>query len=61
MKGYDSQSRIIWQNALKEMKPQIHIIWLISTTKLIRVGAQIMSLFTSMNIKAVESEDQIVI
>jgi len=59
MKGYDSQSRIAWQNALKEMKSQIDTIWLIASLKLIKVGAQIMSVFTSLNIKVVDSEDQI--
>ena len=61
MKGYDSPSRIAWQNAMKELKPQIDTIWLIATLKLIKVGAQIMSVFTSINVKVVESEEQIVL
>ena len=61
MKGYDTASRTAWQNTLNELKPQIENIWLITTSKLIKLGAQIMSVFTSLNIKVVESEEQIVV
>jgi len=60
MTGYDTESRLLWQKTLKELKPQIDSIWLITTSRLIRMGAQIMTLFTSINTEIVETEDQIV-
>ena len=61
MKGYDSEARVIWANALKEMKSQIEKVWLISDSALIRMGASVMGLLTSLNIKAISSESAIVI
>jgi endo-beta-N-acetylglucosaminidase D len=59
MENYDTNSRIEWQNALKEMKNQIDSIWLITNSVLIKVGARVMSLFTSLEIKIVSSENEI--
>ena len=61
MHGYDSAARIKWTDALKEMKPRIDKIWLVSGSSLIRMGASVIGLLTSINIKAVESEDKIII
>jgi len=59
MSGYSTKSRILWQNALKEMKEQIDIIWLISQSSLIKMGASVMGLFTSLKIKTVSKESEI--
>lgn len=59
MSGYDPGARIAWQNALKELKNQIANIWLISKSNLIRSGAMIVSMFTKLNIKVVQSESEI--
>ena len=61
MKGYESAARAKWTDALKEMKPQIGTIWLISDSALIRMGASVMSMLSSINIKAISSESEIVI
>ena len=61
MSGYDSEARIQWQETLKELKPRIKTIWLITDSSLIRMGASVMSLFSSLTIKAVRSEDDIII
>ncbi|MBN1783106.1 hypothetical protein JW948_18365 [bacterium] len=59
MTGYDTDSRVEWQNTIKDLKKQIDSIWLITDSKLIRVGAQIMTVFTHMDIRVVQDESQI--
>ena len=59
MDGYDTESRNLWQNALNEMRDQIDSIWLITNSNYIKIGARIISVFTSLTIKVVDSEDQI--
>ena len=61
MTGYESGARNHWQNALKEMKEQIDSIWLITNSGFIRMGASVMSVFSSYPIKVVSSENEIVI
>ena len=60
MTGYDTGARTQWQQTLKELGDQIESIWLISSSRMIRMGASVMALFSSLNIKPVESEDAIV-
>ena len=59
MAGYDPGARIIWQNTLKELKDQISSIWLISTSSMIKSGAMIVSMITKLNIKVIQSENEI--
>jgi len=59
MAGYDNGSRTQWQIALKEMKDQIDTVWLITKSNVIRMGASVMSLFSSLEIKTVTSESEI--
>ena len=59
MKGYSHEARSHWQRATKELKSQIEKIWLISDSILIRTGAEIISVFARIKIKAVKSEDKI--
>lgn len=59
MSRYDTESRVQWQNALKEMKHQIHGIWLVTQSSLIRMGASVMSMLTRLKVNVVVSEDQI--
>jgi len=59
MKGYDSAARTIWQETLKELRDQIGTIFLISDSAMIRMGASVMSLFSSLEIKPVRSEAEI--
>lgn len=59
MNDYDQQARTLWQNACKEMKDQITIIWVITNSILIRMGASVISVFTSLKIKVVGSEQEI--
>lgn len=61
MKGYDSAARVKWTEALEEMRSQIDTIWLITSSTVIRMGASVMGMFISLNIKAVRSESEIVI
>ena len=59
MKQYESGARQIWTNALFELKHQIGSIWLISDSTLIRMGASVMGMATSLHIKAVASESEV--
>ena len=59
MEGYENKARSQWQKALKEMKSQIDCIWLVNESNIIRMGASIMSLFASFEIKVVSSENEI--
>ena len=61
MKGYESAARTKWTEALKELKPQIDTIWLISDSTLIRMGASVMGMLSSINIQAVSPESEIAI
>ena len=59
MTDYDHEARTIWQNACKEMKGQIDAIWVLTNSILIRMGASVISVFTSLKIKVVSSEQEI--
>lgn len=59
MNDYDYEARTLWQNACKEMKDQIDAIWVMTDSLLIRMGASVISVFTSLKIKVVSSEDDI--
>ncbi len=61
MKGYDSGARSKWTEALKEMKSQIGTIWLITDSTVIKMGASVMGMISSLNIKAVRAESEIVL
>jgi hypothetical protein len=61
MKGYESAVRTKWTEALKEMKSGIDTIWLISESAMVRMGASIMGMVTSLKIKTAVSEADIVI
>lgn len=58
MEGYDPKARDLWQNALKAMKNQFDIVWLITDSGFIKIGASIMSGFISfkLNIASTMSE-----
>lgn len=60
MKSYDSKARILWQDALKELKNSIENIWLISNSQFIRVGANVISVFSGLKINPVDSESKII-
>jgi hypothetical protein len=60
MKGYETGARLKRTNALKRMKSQIDTIWLISDSSLIRMGASVMAMVTSLKIKPISSESEIV-
>lgn len=60
MKHYESGARQKWTNTLFELKPQIGSIWLISESTLIRMGASVMGMATSLQIKAVTSEAEVI-
>lgn len=61
MKGYDSNARTKWTDALKEMKSNIDTIWLITESSMIKMGASVMNMFVSLNIKIVSNESEIII
>lgn len=56
VKGHDSAARVQWTAALNEMKPQIDSIRLITDSTVIRMGAAVMSMVTSIDIKAIRTE-----
>lgn len=59
MNDYDHQARTLWQNACKEMKDRIDVIWVITNSLLIRMGASVISVFSSLKIKVVKSESEL--
>ena len=59
MTGYEPMARILWQNAMKELKSKIGKIWFISDSTIILAGAKILSMFTSFEIQTVKSEKEI--
>ena len=59
MKDYDQPARTMWSEACKELKDQIDVIWVITNSLLIKMGATVISVFTSLNIKVVSSEADI--
>lgn len=59
MNDYDYEARTLWQNACKEMKDQIDSIWVMTNSLLIRMGASVISVFSSLRIKVVDSEEDI--
>ena len=59
MKGYDSAARIQWTAALKELKRQIESIWLITDSSVIKMGASVMGMVSSIDIKVIRAENEI--
>jgi len=59
MEDYEPMARITFQNTVKELKNKIEKIWLVTDSKLISTGASVISLFTSLSIKSVHSEDEV--
>ena len=59
MRGYESGARLKWTNTLFELKPRIGSIWLISDSSIVRMGASVMGMATSLHIKAVSSESEV--
>lgn len=59
MKGYDSEARKMWQEAMRDMKDRIAVIWLVTESPIVNMGASVMSLFSSIAITVVKSEDEI--
>lgn len=60
MKQYEKGARKKWTSALFELKSQINSITLISDSALIRMGASVMGMATSLNIKAISSYSEMV-
>ena len=61
MERYEPAAKEKWTTALKDMKTDIESIWLITDNRIIRFGAYVMSIFSSMKIQTVNSEDEILI
>ena len=59
MKDYEQPARILWSDTCKNLKNQIDVIWVITNSILIKMGATVISVFTSLNIKVVKSETDI--
>jgi len=59
MKDYDQSARTMWSDACKELKGQIDVIWVVTNSLLIKMGATVISVFTSLNIRVVSSEADI--
>ena len=59
MDDYDHEARTVWQNLCKEYKDQIGFIWVITNSILIKMGASVISVFTSLKIKVVSSEQEV--
>ncbi len=60
MQGYGHEARVKWQAALSEMKNQIDYIWIITQSKMFKMGASVMTLLTDIKLKVVTSEEEII-
>lgn len=60
MKGYDSQARKVWQDALQELKSRIGTVWMVSGSSFVRLGAMLMGKALSIEIRSVDSPQAIV-
>ena len=56
MEDYDQSARTKWSETCKDLKDQIDVIWVVTNSLLIKMGATVISVFTSLNIKVVSSE-----
>ncbi|NBW35494.1 MAG: hypothetical protein EBR30_10845 [Cytophagia bacterium] len=61
MINYEPQARIIFQKSIKELQDNVEKIWVVTDSKIILGGASIMSLVIGIPIRAVRSEEQIII
>jgi len=61
MAGYEPDARLAWQKAMKEYRATTQTIWLVTTSRLIKAGAMILSTFTGYPIKTVSTEAEIVV
>lgn len=59
MKGYDANARAIWQETLTEEKNSVEVIWFISDSSLIKMGASVMSIMMPFKIINISSESEI--
>ncbi len=59
MKGYDTEARTQWTNALRELRPQIDAIWLVTDSKFIKMGATVMGMVSSLEIHTVKSTTEL--
>ncbi|GAB4338948.1 MAG: hypothetical protein Kow0089_11330 [Desulfobulbaceae bacterium] len=59
MKDYEQEARTLWSEACKDLKDRIDVIWVVTRSMLIKMGATVISVFTSLNIKVVRSENDI--
>ena len=61
MTGYDTAARVAWQGALGELRPRIEEIWLVSGSPIVRIGATVMNLVTSLRLHAVAEASEVVL
>ena len=59
MTGFDSTSRQMWQATMKELKPKIGNIWMISTNRFILAAAKTMGILAGFSIKTAKSLEEI--
>lgn len=59
LKDYEAKARVLWQEEIDKTKEQIELVYLVTKSNLIKMGAKIMSAFTSFPMKVVESENEI--
>lgn len=59
MTGFDSTARQLWQAMMKEYKPRIGNIWMISDNRFILAAAKTMGVLSGFSIKTARSLDDI--
>ncbi|MBN2407738.1 MAG: hypothetical protein JXJ19_08575 [Elusimicrobia bacterium] len=59
MEGYDNKGRIAWQHAMTGLKDRISDVWVITDSSLIRVGVNVLKVFTKFDIEVVKKEEEI--
>ncbi|MTI38387.1 hypothetical protein [Fulvivirga lutimaris] len=59
MSGFDTEARKIWQNTLKELKPQTGQIWVVCENLFILGAAKTMGILSGYQIKVTRSIEKV--
>ena len=59
MRNYDTNARMLWQEALSRHRKKIKVIYLISDSAIISTAARILAVFANLNIRPVKSLSKI--
>lgn len=59
LQDYDPMARVLWQNAIKKMRNQVKLVYLITESRIISLGGKMMNLITPFSMIVIKSEEEI--